>query len=111
MAAGALLAVTLLLLLPLARPLRMLHPSSQTLQVRTIQLVDRRGAVRLRIGVAADDTPSVRLYDNAGTRRLELAVGADGPVVTMFDERGVERRMFEAGLGLEPSSEDEAAGP
>jgi hypothetical protein len=84
---------------------------SNVLQVRSLEVVDRAGAVRLRFGVATDGTPSVRLYDLAGTRRLELVVGADGPAVTVFDGRGVERRMLEASPGLEPTSEDAAGGP
>jgi hypothetical protein len=63
------------------------------------------------MGVAPDGTPSVRLYDYAGTRRLELAVRPDGPTVKMFDGQGVERRMLEASPGLEPSSGDAVAGP
>ena len=84
---------------------------SDPLQVRTLEVVDRAGIVRLRFSVATDGTPSVRLYDLAGTRRLELVVGADGPAVMMFDGRGVERRILEASPGLEPSNEDAAAGP
>ena len=63
------------------------------------------------MGVAADGTPSVRLYDLAGTRRLEFAVGSDGATMTVFDARGIERRTLEASPGLEPSSEDAAGGP
>lgn len=92
------------------RPPALSRPA-ETLQVRTLEVVDRGGTVRLRFGVATDGTPSVRLYDLAGTRRLELAVGADGPAVRVFDGRGMERRMLEGSPGLELSSEDAAAGP
>lgn len=74
---------------------------SPVLQVQTIEMVDRAGSIRLRMGVAADGTPSVRLYDYARTRCLDLAVRPDRPAVTVFDGQGVERRMFEASPGLE----------
>jgi hypothetical protein len=92
-------------------PLSRLHHASEVLQVRTIEVADHAGNVRLRLGVAADGTPSVRLYDYAGTRRLELSVPPQGPTITMFDGRGAERRVLEASPGLEPSREDAAAGP
>lgn len=90
------------------RPLSRTHHSSEVLRARTIEVIDPVGNVRLRVGVAADGTAGVRLYDYSGTRRLELAVRPEGPAVTVFDGRGVERHMIEASPGLEPSRDDEA---
>jgi len=93
------------------RPLSSSHHSPRVLQARGIEIVDGTGNVRLRLGVAADGTPSVRLYDSTGTRRLELAVSSEGPRVTVFDGGGKERRMIAASPELEPQQGDEEAGP
>src|SRR5262249_12869977 len=77
-----------------------LRESPEVLQVRRVEIVDDSGNVRLRIGVASDGAPSVRLYDAAGIRRLELAVPTEGPGVTVFDAQGKERLMLVAPPGL-----------
>ena len=81
------------------------------LRAQTVEIVDHSGYLRVRIGVTADGVPSIRLYDSTGARRLELAVPAEGPAVTVFDGAGHTRQMLAASPGLEPSSEDEGAGP
>ena len=76
--------------------------------------MDAAGNIRLRLGVAADGTPSVRLYDTAGIRRLELAVADEGPGVTVFDAQGKQRTMLVAPrglLGTETLGDDGKAGP
>jgi hypothetical protein len=110
-ATWVLLNCLLVFLVVYVRPPSRAHHSSDILRAQTIEVIDRTGNVRLRIGVAADGTASLRLYDYGGTRRLELAVRPEGPAVTVFDGRGVERRMIEASPGLEPSLEDGATGP
>jgi hypothetical protein len=79
---SVLLPCLLLSLVLWVRPQLRTPRSPGVLQVQTIEVVDRLGNVRARIGVASDGTPSVRLYDPAGTRRLELAVGSNGPTAT-----------------------------
>ncbi len=74
--------------------------SPEALQVRKIEVVDADGNIRLRLGVATDGTPSVRLYDAAGIRRLELTVADEGPGVTVFDAQGKQRTMLVAPRGL-----------
>ena len=57
---------------------------------------------------------TMRLYDAAGTRRLELAVPSEGPRVTVFDAQGKQRRILVAPPGLletETLQEDGNTGP
>lgn len=95
-------------------PASSFHDSPEVLRVRRVEIVDGAGNIRLRIGVAADGAPTLRLYDGAGTRRLELAVPDEGPGVTMFDARGKERSMLVVPPGLggaEALQEDAKGGP
>lgn len=88
--------------------------SSKGLRVRKIEIVDGAGNTRARIGVDVDGIPSLRLYDSAGMRRLELAVRSEGPGVTVFDALGKERLMLVAPPGLletETLEEDGRLGP
>lgn len=95
-------------------PASSFHVASEVLRVRRLEIVDGAGNIRLRAGVAPDGAPSVRLYDGAGIRRLELSVPAEGPGVAVFDAQGKQRAMIVAPSGLveaETLPEDGNTGP
>lgn len=96
------------------RPTPSVPESPEVLRVRKVEIVDGAGNIRLRVGVDTDGAPSLRLYDGAGIRRLELAVPADGPGVTVFDAQGKERVLLVAPPGLDESTTspgDASGGP
>ena len=51
-------------------------------------LMDAQGRPRARLGMMSTEEPILTLCDPAGTPRLILSVGQDGPVVVLADEHG-----------------------
>ena len=56
-------------------------PAGQELRTTKIVLTDAAGAVRGTLGVEADGTPALRLFDAAGVERLAALVSGTGPSV------------------------------
>src|SRR3954469_1842395 len=67
-------------------------PQEKVLQAERFVVVDPAGKLRAVLGLAADDSLSLRLYDQAGKQRLALGVLADGsPSLLLKDPAGKPR--------------------
>lgn len=80
---------------PLARPAR---SQAEVVRGRAVEIVDAAGRIRITLD-AVNSKPSLWLYDDAGHRRLGLAVGAFGtPEIMLADAQGATRIGLSVGL-------------